>query len=529
MQLFYKPVCAALALAAMPLFNSLAQTVEKLSNNQFEFVEGPVWDDADVIYFSDIPASKVVSYRLSTGAFSDAFTNTNRPNGLMFNSNFDLLVCEGGVGAITRRTTSGNILETVVNSFAGTRFNGPNDLCVDKKGGLYFTDPDFESSSQQENRLYYRNSVGAVSIVDNFMKGKPNGVIISPNGQQLYVNNTFSKQVFRYDINQGNGALSNRIVFGEIPDNAENTGADGMTMDTNGRLYVTAKGAVHVFDGSRLAPVQTVVIPEFATNCTFGGMNKDILFVTAGKNLYKVTGLNATGVHHPFDLPKINVPPSDANITVEAEMFTETGGAFEGFNRYTTADGVGAIDFNQTGDWVEYQVDIPKDQNYEVTYYIATPVDMGAIELFVNGVSQLKDNVRNNGNWNNFVPLKASKEIFLAAGQYTIRLMGAGTNPGKWEWNLDRFSLSSTTAVRSASQNKEALFISSGPVSIKGLLEATASEYTVVDMNGKPVLSGHINDASGEVEGIERLGKGIYLMKVLTTEGKNDIIKIIKK
>ncbi len=523
---------------SLPLSFLFAQTPEKLSNNQFQFLEGPVWDGTDIIYFSDIPSSKVVSYRLSTKTFSDVFTNTNRPNGLMFNENFNLLVCEGGSGRITRRQINGTILDTLADTFNGSRFNGPNDLCIDKKGGIYFTDPDFESSSQPQNRLYYRNNAGIINAQDNFRDGKPNGVIISPNGLFLYVNNTSSKYIFRYNIDSENGALSSRIIYGELPDNSENTGADGMAVDTDGKLYVTAKRTIQVFDGSQRAPINTILFPENTTNCTFGGVNKNILFVTAGQNLYQVTDINAIGVQHPFDLPEIIVtpPPTTANIDIEAEAFDRTGGAFQGVNRYTTTNGTRGTNFNQTGDWVEYSISIPENGNFDVTYYISTPINNTAIELFIDNVSVSKDNVINNRNWDNFIPLNASNKVFLTKGQHTIKLLGAGTNPNKWEWNLDRFRLSSTNSTNRSTNSLSdinSILISPNPVKsffmIKGLEENVLSNYSIIDINGRSVASGILKNTNHQVNNLESLRPGMYFIETYTTEGVRYINKISKE
>ncbi|KZS38133.1 hypothetical protein AWE51_18995 [Aquimarina aggregata] len=295
-----------------------AQAPIKLSSDQFKFTEGPVWDGTNTIYFTDIPNSKVISYALNSGTFSEAFGNTNRGNGLMFSKDYDLLICEGAAGKINKRSVDGTILETLAATYQNKRFNNPNDLCVDKHGGIYFTDPTWGTQYQSSNNLYYRNKNGVITQLDSFGNDKPNGVIISPNGKYLYLNNSWSTTIYRYDINQETGALSNRIDFATIidPDGLDITGADGMAVDTKGNLYVTAKFTVQVFDTNG-KPSTTINFPEKTTNCTFGGKNKDILFVTAGKNLYKVEMPGVTGFQHPFDLLAMytTVPPIGKVIT----------------------------------------------------------------------------------------------------------------------------------------------------------------------------------------------------------------------
>ncbi len=450
------------ALAFFSIKGVYAQTPVKLSNNQFQFVEGPVWDGSNTIYFSDIPANKIVSYNINTKTFSDAIINANLPNGLMFTEDYDLLVCEGSAGRITRRTLSGQVLETVASTFNGTRLNDPNDLCIDKKGGIYFTDPNFVFTHQPENRLYYRDTFGNIKAQDAFGRGKPNGVIISPDGKHLYLDNSESTAVYRYDIDTATGDLSNRIQYGTLA-GANDSGADGMAVDTDGKLYVTSRSTVQVFDGSRLTAIRTINFPEKATNCTFGGINKDILFVTAGQNLYEVTGLGVIGIQHPFDLvenieePDVIVPVDPIDIMpdvvpqnedtyiVQAEDFEETGGTFGGFQTYII-NGISAINFNQTGDWAAYEIDVVSDGVYEVSYSIATPVNGAAIELQVNN-QNIKDNVPNNGDWNMFQELKARETIELTQGKQSIRILGAGTNPGNWEWNMDFFTVNKISEI----------------------------------------------------------------------------------
>ncbi len=291
-------------LVAISIFNLgiKAQTPIKLSNDQFQFTEGPVWDGIGNIYFTDIPASQVIKYSVTNDSFSIAFEQSNRANGLMFNEDYKLTVCEGGSGSITLRETDGTIFETLVNTFNNSRFNGPNDLCYDAKCGFYFTDPSFESSSQTSTGVYYRSHEGKIIKLDDFGITNPNGIIISEDGAKLYVNNTSIKEIYVYDIDSETASISNKKVFAELPDFIPISEADGMALDNLGNLYVTAKNKLHIFDGAQLSPIKSIVFPEKITNCTFGGKNKSSLYVTAVKNLYRLDFPTVRGIHHPFDL-----------------------------------------------------------------------------------------------------------------------------------------------------------------------------------------------------------------------------------
>lgn len=282
---------------------SLSQTPVKLSNDQFQFTEGPVWDGIGSIYFTDNQAQIVYKYSLSMNSFSEVVTNTNGGNGMMFNENEDLIICEGNANRVQRRSVTGNELETLASTYNNIEFNEPNDLCIDKRGGIYFTDPTWTEQPQGNNRLYYREPNGEINALLDYGNNKPNGVIISADGTQLYINDSWSIIVKRYDIN-ADGSITNEVDFAILNNPSGNniSGADGMAIDTNGNLYVTAKKTVQVFNSSGIL-INTINFPENAANCTFGSSNKDVLFVTASKNLYKVELPGVTGVRHPFDLP----------------------------------------------------------------------------------------------------------------------------------------------------------------------------------------------------------------------------------
>lgn len=289
-------------------FKNKAQTVTKLSTDQFKFIEGPVWDGTDFIYFSDIPTKKIYKYSITNNTFSLAFDNNKDGcNGLMFNKDYELIVCGFKAGNITRRKTDGTLIETLHTGYKGTRFDNPNDLCIDKKGGIYFTDPTRRTPPfQKARRIYYITPKGELTVADNGSGYKiPNGVIISIDGKKLFVNDSSSHLIYNYDINKKNGKICNKTIFASLTnanDGEPESKADGMAFDTEGNLYVTSKFSVQIFDKNGIKTSE-ITFPEQTTNCTFGKNNKKTLFVTARKNLYSVD-LNKIGFQHPFDLPK---------------------------------------------------------------------------------------------------------------------------------------------------------------------------------------------------------------------------------
>lgn len=285
------------------VLNVGSQTPIKLSNDQLHFIEGPLWDGLEFIYFTEIKKSKVWKYSVKTNVFTIAFENTNMGNGLAFNKKHEMLICEGSKGRITKRDIQGNLLKVVASEFKGKRFNTTNDMCLDKKGGIYFTDPSWGELIQPDNAIYYLSSKGNISKLDSFGDGKPNGIIISPNGEKLYVNDSYDTTIYRYDINKDTGKVSSKIHFATITNEGgkKETGADGMAVDVEGNLYITADKTLQIFNTSGEA-IKTIHFPEKTTNCTFGGIDKKTLFVTAATNLYSVD-IGIKGVTHPFDLP----------------------------------------------------------------------------------------------------------------------------------------------------------------------------------------------------------------------------------
>ncbi len=158
--------------------------------------------------------------------------------------------------------------------------------------------------------------------------------------------------------------------------------------------------------------------------------------LTAGPNLGTVT-IYATSSENNAIMGSTAVLIS-TTLIVEAEDFVDTGGDNGGFQTYEV-NGVEAINYNQTGDWVDYEVNFPQSGEYTVTYYAGSPNDGAGITLFIDGIQVLITDVPNNGDYDLFQAIEASSSIDITAGIHTLRLESSGT--ADWQWNMDRFEL----------------------------------------------------------------------------------------
>lgn len=185
---------------------------------------------------------------------------------------------------------------SLASTYKDTRFNAPNDVVIDKSGGIYFTDPRFRAPDpwpQEKEAVYYRAADGQVTrLIEDRIA--PNGVILSPDEKTLYVIPSMEKQMWAYSV-ESPGKIGKGKVFCELtqPEGKTDSGGDGLTIDTNGNLYITTGLGLQVYDatGKQLGIIK---IPEQPANVTFGGKDRKTLFVTARTSLYSVQ-TKATG------------------------------------------------------------------------------------------------------------------------------------------------------------------------------------------------------------------------------------------
>jgi gluconolactonase len=260
----------------------------------FKFTEGPAADKDGNVYFSDIPNERIHKVD-KDGKLSVFREKSNRANGLMVNAKGEVVACEMA-GRVVAISPDGKNIRVLADKYDGKPFNAPNDLVLDKHGGVYFTDPTFGAPKplpQGKAAVYYIAADGKVTrLIDDLTQ--PNGVILSPDEKTLYVIPTGPAEMMAYPV-EAPGKLGKGRVFCTLQDKAgkKGTGGDGCTIDTKGNLYITSQIGIQVFDptGKFLG---AIAFPEQPANVTFGGPDMKTLFVTARSSLYTVR-MEATG------------------------------------------------------------------------------------------------------------------------------------------------------------------------------------------------------------------------------------------
>jgi gluconolactonase len=268
-------------------------TVEKIADG-FKFTEGPAWDGERYVYFSDIPNADVIRFDTQT-AKADVFVpESGQSNGLMFNKAGQLLMCQHAARQIGR-LESGGTITTIVDNYEGKKLNSPNDLDLDAKGGIYFTDPRYGNRENMEMKIegvyYFSPDRKLTRIIDDLVR--PNGILVSGDGKHLYVADHGAGKVYAFDI-QPDATVANKRLLIALNDEGKPDG-DGMTLDARGNLYITSPGTSSIVvaapDGKLITKI---VCPQPPANCAFGGADRNILYITARDSFYRIT-LNIPG------------------------------------------------------------------------------------------------------------------------------------------------------------------------------------------------------------------------------------------
>ena len=256
-------------------------TLQKVSD-QFSFTEGPAADKKGNIFFTDQPNDKIWKYD-TNGKLSVFMDKSGRSNGLYFDHEGNLVACADENSELWSISPEKKVT-VLLRNFSGVRFNGPNDLWIDKKGGIYFTDPYYQRDywerkkpDMERRKLYYLAKGVREAVVADSVFVQPNGIVGTPDGKYLYVADIGDGKTYKYQISK-DGSLTNRQLF-------VSQGSDGMTLDSKGNLYITGKG-VTVYDPSGKIIGNIPVPSRWVGNVCFGGEDRKTLFITASESVY---------------------------------------------------------------------------------------------------------------------------------------------------------------------------------------------------------------------------------------------------
>jgi len=283
----------------------------------FGFTEGPAVDKQGNVFFTDQPNDKIYRWDANSGQVTLFLDGTGRSNGMAFDKNGDLIACADMHGELWKIKPDGSH-QVLINNYGGKLLNGPNDVWINPvTGGLYITDPIFprgywaagdprqqpwepthseQAATGKGGHVYYL-APGANALVRvTTMAGWnadiwPNGVVGTPDGKKLFVNNwtgDATGRLWSFDIN-ADGTLSNmRTLVSGL------RGSDGMSMDEQGNIYVSSGAGVNAYD-PRGNKILSIPAPG-GTNNVFAGKNNKLLFMTGPVDRITSVQMNVKGV-----------------------------------------------------------------------------------------------------------------------------------------------------------------------------------------------------------------------------------------
>jgi len=257
------------------------------------FTEGPLWDPREqCLLWSDMPGD-----HLRRWSGRDGVTTFRKPcnksNGLTWDRQGRLLVCEHASSQVTRTERDGRIT-SIATHYAGKQLNSPNDILCGADGRIYFTDPPYGRVEyygiKRGQKLPFQGvyRVGPdpsrpTLLVDDF--DRPNGLCLSLDGRRLYVNDTARQHIRVFDLTP-EGTLTGGRVWAET--RGEEPGApDGMKMDCAGNIYCCGPGGIHVFSRDAVC-LGVLRVPETPSNMAWGDADYRSLYITATTSVYRI-------------------------------------------------------------------------------------------------------------------------------------------------------------------------------------------------------------------------------------------------
>ena len=310
-----KTTCTLFLLAACTL-TADAQHRVTIGNPKLEGEmnagEGPAWLPPTDLYFV---GGNRITRRDAQGNPQVFRQPSGGANGLLIDSQGRLIVCEAQGRQVTRTEKDGTTT-ILAASYEGKRFNSPNDLTIDSKGRIYFTDPRYGQRDSMEihdvkgdpvEGVYRIDAPGKVARILTHEIERPNGILVSPGDKHLFVadnnNNNVggARKLWQFDLKPDGtvAAGSRKLIF----DWGTARGPDGFKMDTAGRFFVAAgltrnnapfeinekyKGGIYILSPKGKLLEYVPIPKDEVTNCAFGGPDLKTLFITAGGSLWSL-------------------------------------------------------------------------------------------------------------------------------------------------------------------------------------------------------------------------------------------------
>jgi gluconolactonase len=300
---------AAAQIQVLRIYNALDDIVaadvkvEKLSGNPgMGILEGPVWDrKGGFLLFSDMAAKAIDKWNPRDGKVS-RFLDQSGSNGVTLDPRGRVVFTSRLVERQIVRLEDDGRRTPLVSKFEGKRLNGPNDLVYKSDGALYFTDntappppltlKDKDPALEIPFNGVYMLKDGKLHLIEKNLP-RPNGIALSPDEKYLYVDDTLTKVIMRYDVKPDDTAVNGKVWIA-IPTDMPHL-PDGMKVDTKGNVYGMGPGGVWIrsADGKLLGIILTPTLP---TNLAFGDPDGKALYMTTGTGLYRLR-LRMSGVH----------------------------------------------------------------------------------------------------------------------------------------------------------------------------------------------------------------------------------------
>ena len=250
----------------------------QLVSEGHKFTEGPAVNARGEVFFNDIPMGKTFKVGLD-GKAGEFLPDSKKANGAAFGPDGKLYMIATATKQILICDTATKSSTVLAGDLEG------NDLVVRADGSMFATEP-FPSTTKQGNVVFV-SAKGEKRVVDTGLRF-PNGITLSPDQSLLYVDDTRSRFIYSYQIMpDGSLADKQRFFHLHVPDSADESGADGMRCDRDGRVYVATRMGVQVCDQAGRVNCILPMPNGRVANLTFGGTAFDTLFCTCGDKVFK--------------------------------------------------------------------------------------------------------------------------------------------------------------------------------------------------------------------------------------------------